>query len=77
MTTPVIVTICIFIANSIFGLLWYIVTNMFLKKLDELNASFKELSGKLEQYVKVQDHKDDLSEVKRRLEKVEDKVFGN
>lgn len=74
MTVSVVLSVGLFCASLVFGLVQYIVTNLFTKKLDELNAGFKELAGKLEQYVKVQDHKEDLGELKRRLEKIEDKV---
>ena len=76
MSTSTLITLILFFASLFFGLIQWIVTNLFVKKMDELNQSFKELSNKLEHYVKVQDHKDDYIRLDRRIEKIEDKLFN-
>lgn len=58
--------------NVLVGLGVFIIHHMFIKKLDKLQTSFEKMAERLEQYVKIQDHKEDLSEVKRRIEKLED-----
>lgn len=73
MTAGLITTIALFITSLIFNLVGFLIVNLFIKRIDKLTEGFEKMADKLEQFVKVQDHKDDVSELKKRIEKLEDK----
>lgn len=74
MTLTVMVSIALFTLSIIFNLISYVVTNLFVKKMDQLLVSFDKMAEKLEHYVKVQDHKDDLNELRKRMDRLEDRA---
>jgi cell division protein FtsB len=57
--------------NMLFALLMFIFQKLFIERLDKLQQSFEKMADKLEQYVKIQDHKEDMYELTKRVEKNE------
>lgn len=71
------VSVGLFAAGVLFALVQFIVANVFLKRMDEIVTTVKELSKDLhrqyELFVLKENHYRDLDELKKRIEKVEEK----
>ena len=61
----------LFVASLVGGLVSFIFANLFFKKLDKLSDSFDKLADKLEQYVKKEDYREVIREIKDRLNTID------